>query len=42
MIQYELGHLGKINEKNDAISNYERLKNVMVTELSDRVTAPLV
>ena len=42
MIQYELGHLGKIKEKNDAIANYERLKNEMVTFLSDRVTTPLV
>ena len=41
MVQYELGHLGKIQEKNDAIANYERLKNEMVTELSDRITAPL-
>ena len=42
MIQFELQHLGKINEKNDAINNYERLKNDLVTKLSDRVTAPLV
>jgi hypothetical protein len=41
MIQYQLGHLWKINEKNDAINNYERLKNEMVTELSDRITAPI-
>lgn len=37
---YIFQHLGKINEKNDAINNYERLKAEMVTELSDRVTAP--
>lgn len=41
MIQFELQHLWKINEKNDAISNYERLKNDLVTKLSDRITAPL-
>jgi len=37
---YIYQHLAKINEKNDAINNYERLKAEMVTELSDRVSSP--
>lgn len=42
MLQYIFAHLIKIWEKNDAINDYERLKNDMVSELSDRVIAPLL
>ncbi len=41
MLKYIFQHLWKTDLKNDAINNYERLKNDMVTELSDRITAPL-
>ncbi len=41
MLQFIFQHLWKINEKNDVIASYERLKYEMVTELSDRITAPL-
>lgn len=40
MLQYIYQHLWKINEKNDIIVQYERMKDEMVRELSDRATAP--
>jgi len=41
-LQFQLQHLWKINEKNDAINEYQNLKNDMVTELSDRNSAPIM